>query len=45
MGQLDSGVRSAFLSALTSALLIGVLASGAVAGLTGAFVTRRRCGR
>ncbi len=34
-------VHSAFLSALTTALLVGVLASAAVAGLAAAFVTRR----
>ena len=34
-------MRSAFLSALTTALLVGVLASAAVAGLAAAFVTRR----
>lgn len=36
-----SGVHSAFLSALTTALLVGVLASAAAAGLAAAFVTRR----
>ena len=34
-------MHSAFLSALTTALLAGVLASAAVAGLAAAFVTRR----
>lgn len=40
-GGQDGGVRAAFLSALTTALLIGTLASVAAAGLAAAFVTGR----
>jgi signal transduction histidine kinase len=39
--QLDSSVRNAFLSALTQALLMGLLVSMAAAGLAAAFVTHR----
>jgi histidine kinase len=40
-GAQDGSVRAAFLSALTTALLIGTLASVAAAGLAAAFVTGR----
>ena len=40
-GGQDGSVRAAFLSALTTALLIGTLASVAAAGLAAAFVTGR----
>ncbi len=40
-GQLNSGVRTAFLSALTRALLVGLLVSMAAAVLAAAFVTKR----
>lgn len=39
--QLNSSVRNAFLSALTQALLLGLLVSMAAAGIAAAFVTHR----